>query len=478
MGSWVPLCCALLLTSGSASAEAYGTGSPQAASGAPHILYDVSPRAVDYQLARLSADELSRVERNDSDPKYRPVYLAILTRPGMGRAAFDEALSALQKLDHASRTKVVLDALRAVDPADDQTAGKLLAALLAQPAAALSSDRASLEAAASDGSSALVRRAGYAGSLAAGGQLQAIWQAAERGGHLADLLRAVPALPAGTPARPGLTPLVARQAADAPDAATRAAALTALAALRPDAQTFDLLGTALRQAEDSETRMAAMKGLQQVPAAARPAGSVEPVVSALGTFLRGTPPEARTSPVGLEAAQLGAALAEGLPDSAGRPLRRELRELGVQVVRIATIPEQMRFDRQWFVVEAGKPVQIVLSNPDTMSHNLVVGQPGSVRAIGTAAAAMPAPVDGSAKAYVPAMPEVLKATNLLNWGETARLDLVAPADPGSYVFLCTFPGHWVRMYGIMLVVPNLDDWERTRTPPLDPVTGRAFEVLK
>ena len=28
--------------------------------------------------------------------------------------------------------------------------------------------------------------------------------------------------------------------------------------------------------------------------------------------------------------------------------------------------------------------------------------------------------------------------------------------PGEYNFVCTFPGHWVRMYGVMLVVPSLD----------------------
>ena len=57
---------------------------------------------------------------------------------------------------------------------------------------------------------------------------------------------------------------------------------------------------------------------------------------------------------------------------------------------IGTVPEQMLFDVRWFVVEAGKPVQLTLTNSDFMPHNLIVGQPGSVYPIGTAAATMPA----------------------------------------------------------------------------------------
>ena len=42
----------------------------------------------------------------------------------------------------------------------------------------------------------------------------------------------------------------------------------------------------------------------------------------------------------------------------------------MQVVRIQAMPEQLSFDLKWFAVEAGKPVQIVLVNPDAMPHNL------------------------------------------------------------------------------------------------------------
>jgi azurin len=166
--------------------------------------------------------------------------------------------------------------------------------------------------------------------------------------------------------------------------------------------------------------------------------------------------------------------AAALPDLSAASMRRDLRDKGVQVIPVGTVPEQMLFDVRWFVVEAGKPVQVVLSNTDAMPHNLVIGRPGSVTAIGTAAATMPLPTDPSVRAYVPDSPLVLQATRLLQRGESDTLKFNAPAEPGEYNFVCTFPGHWVRMYGVMLVVPSLDAWESKPTVPTDPMTKQPF----
>ena len=160
-----------------------------------------------------------------------------------------------------------------------------------------------------------------------------------------------------------------------------------------------------------------------------------------------------------------------LPDLSAAAMRRSLRDQGVQVVTVGTIPEQMLFDVKWFVVEAGKPVRVVLTNTDAMPHNLVIGQPGSVSAIGTEAATMTPPTDPNARAYVPTNPSVLQATKLVQQGQLDQLNFTAPAKPGEYAFLCTYPGHWVRMYGVMLVVPSLDQFETKPTPPNDPVSG-------
>jgi glucose/arabinose dehydrogenase/azurin len=145
-----------------------------------------------------------------------------------------------------------------------------------------------------------------------------------------------------------------------------------------------------------------------------------------------------------------------------------------QVVNIKSLPEKMLFDLKWFAVEAGKPVQLVLSNPEAMPHNLVVGTPGSLKDIGPAGGALPMPSDPNAKAFVPDSPKVLYATRLVTEGQSVELSFTAPKEPGEYVFVCTYPGHWTRMYGVMLVVPNMDAWKAKPTVPTDPMTGQAF----
>jgi hypothetical protein len=87
---------------------------------------------------------------------------------------------------------------------------------------------------------------------------------------------------------------------------------------------------------------------------------------------------------------------------------------------------------------------------------------------------MPMPTDPTVKPFVPASPQVLFATNLVKEGDTERLAFTAPKTPGEYIFVCTFPGHWVRMYGVMLVVDKLDAWEAKPTVPTDPMTKQPF----
>jgi hypothetical protein len=62
-----------------------------------------------------------------------------------------------------------------------------------------------------------------------------------------------------------------------------------------------------------------------------------------------------------------------------------------------------------------------------------------------------------AKSFVPDVPEVLHATRLLQPGQTERLAFTAPAETGDFPYVCTFPGHWRRMNGVLRVVKSLDD---------------------
>jgi azurin len=446
----------------------------------PRILFETSPRAVEYQLGRLSNEQPVRVERARGDAKYRPVYFAILTRRAMSRAVRDEALAALVEIDRTSPTRVLLAALAKV-PADEitesdaQNIAPLLGMLLGQPAGVLRQQRDVLAQAAAEANEPPVLRGAYGGMMIADGDPAPAWQAAaKREGHLAELLRSVPHLGPADAWGSGLVTAVTALLADTPDPGTRTAAMGALAWTRRDAATFDLLAREILQRSNAESRAAAIKFMQVIPEAAWTPATIEPLAKAIVAMVRDTPAARRTAPAMLDAIQLGDRLSAALPADARLAVRRDMRALGVQIVRIQTVPEQMIFDVNWFVVQAGKPVQIVLANPDAMPHNLVVGQPGAVQEIGTKGGVMPPPADPETRAYVPDTPLVLQATRLLNAGETGRLNFMAPAKTGEYIYVCTFPGHWVRMYGVMLVVDNIEAWERNPTVPTDPVTKKPF----
>jgi azurin len=300
-----------------------------------------------------------------------------------------------------------------------------------------------------------------------------------RQAHIVELLLSVRHLPAAAAdLRAQLFAPIARllKAADGP--VTRTAALEALGWARPDAATFELLAREVTAASepqsDNAPRAAAIASLQRIPESAWPPAAIEPLARAIVAVVSGMPAERRTEPDALDAIQFGEKLAAKLPDDPKRAVRRDLRALGVQVVRIQAIPEKLSFDLKWFVVEAGKPVQIVLFNPDAMPHNLIVSRPGSLEAVGTAGGAMPMPSDPDAKAFVPDSPAVLFSTRLVKEGETERLGFTAPVAPGEYVYVCTFPGHWVRMYGVMVVVASLEAWEAKPSPPIDPMTKQPF----
>jgi azurin len=411
------------------------------------ILIDQPPRAVEYQLGRLTNDELARIERHE-EARYRLVYVALLTRKSLARGLRDEALAALVKIDRATATQILLEALSKIPAEDDPTANALAAMLIGQPVDTLRSERDALIRAmgASDVSPAL--RAAYAALIIADGSLDASWQAAgQRAGHLTELLNGAPLLPADA----AFDPLRIRLAAS-----------IATLLLTP------------QPAVDADTRAAAVRALQGLPDRAWPSSQVEGLARAMIAFVTNLAPDRRTEPRATEAVQLAERLVALLPEPARSPLHRELRALGVQVVEIATLPEQMQFTVKWFAVERAKPVQIVFVNPDAMPHNLVVGRPGSLEKLGAAAMTMDMPSDPAVKPYVPAGPLVLQATALVKEGDTERLNFTAPAGAGEYVFACTFPGHWVRMYGVMLVVDNLEAWEAAPTTPIDPITGRPF----
>lgn len=125
---------------------------------------------------------------------------------------------------------------------------------------------------------------------------------------------------------------------------------------------------------------------------------------------------------------------------------------GKTVIRLTAVPGRMAFDKTSITVTAGAEIALIFENTDGMPHNVVILKPGSTEKAGKAAEAMAAQKDGYEKSFIPDIPEVLFATPLVNSGKNFRLDFKAPHKPGKYPFICSFPGHWQTMKGVITVV--------------------------
>lgn len=122
-----------------------------------------------------------------------------------------------------------------------------------------------------------------------------------------------------------------------------------------------------------------------------------------------------------------------------------------KVLTLKVVKDVMKYDKQLLTAKAGTTIQIVLQNPDFMQHNLVLIKPKTMDKVGAAADKLAQDPNGAKMHYVPKMPEVLKATPLINPGGKYTLTVTIPDVPGDYPFVCTFPGHWRIMNGILRV---------------------------
>jgi len=123
-----------------------------------------------------------------------------------------------------------------------------------------------------------------------------------------------------------------------------------------------------------------------------------------------------------------------------------------QSVKITVVKNAMKYDTKEFTVKAGSTVEITFYNPDFMQHNLIILQKGSLDKVGAACDKLAQEPKGLEQNYIPKMPEVLFSTKLINPEETFKLKFKVPGEAGDYPFICSFPGHWRIMNGLMKVV--------------------------
>jgi uncharacterized cupredoxin-like copper-binding protein len=121
---------------------------------------------------------------------------------------------------------------------------------------------------------------------------------------------------------------------------------------------------------------------------------------------------------------------------------------GDRTIRITAL-SGLKFDSTLITVTAGSRVRLVLVNSDNMLHNWLLTLPGKGQKVGYAAMALG--LDGADQNYAPDSPDVLSHTAVLQPNASETIYFVAPATPGDYDFICSFPGHFLQMRGILRV---------------------------
>lgn len=109
----------------------------------------------------------------------------------------------------------------------------------------------------------------------------------------------------------------------------------------------------------------------------------------------------------------------------------------------------LKYDKTNITVKAGTKVKLTFDNTDDMPHNVVITTPGSADEVGIAALNMG--LSGERSHYVPQTNKILFYTGLLQPGRSETIYFTAPDKPGDYSFICTYPGHYLVMRGILKV---------------------------
>lgn len=115
--------------------------------------------------------------------------------------------------------------------------------------------------------------------------------------------------------------------------------------------------------------------------------------------------------------------------------------------------DAMKFSVTSIAAKPGETLTVKLKSVGTlpkiaMAHNFVL------LAAGTDAAAFANAAATAAPTYIPAAQKakVLAMTAMAGPGETVEVTFKVPAKPGSYNYICSFPGHFLAgMKGVLVV---------------------------
>jgi putative membrane-bound dehydrogenase-like protein len=124
---------------------------------------------------------------------------------------------------------------------------------------------------------------------------------------------------------------------------------------------------------------------------------------------------------------------------------------GALAITLGVINGQMKFSQATITARPGQRVELTLTNTDDMPHNIVIFRRGSMAQYEKELFGSLNEPNAQLRGFVPDSPNVLAASRLLNPGESTVVTFDAPTEPGEYPFVCSFPGHWATMRGVLRI---------------------------
>ena len=116
-------------------------------------------------------------------------------------------------------------------------------------------------------------------------------------------------------------------------------------------------------------------------------------------------------------------------------------------ITIKPIGNMLKYDVESFEVKRNQEVTIVLDNVatvDIMKHNIVfLNDRNAVEAVGKASINHPD--------HIPDHRAIIAATPITDPGKISSVTFNAPEKKGKYIYMCTYPNHYIEMKGEMIV---------------------------
>ena len=211
--------------------------------------------------------------------------------------------------------------------------------------------------------------------------------------------------------------------------------------------------------KDRSSVNTSLQSLSLIPTESWPKEQLGNLAEAAVSWIASREPRERNSDQAKLALQLAESVRTRLDVASRARFEKRLSEVVVPLIPLGTVRERMIYDRETIAVQAGRPVEFRLTNTDNMPHNFTVVLPGFMAEVGELAEATGRDADAAARHFIPKSDRILVGSKLVQPEQSDSIFFEVPKEPGIYPYVCTYPGHWRRMYGALYVVADLPAYE-------------------